>query len=307
MAEPRIPDISGLIPDLKVEFLLYELLKTGLDIDDVIINPLGNFRRRYRRDVAGMEIREYKDSNRQYLQLDINRNGIYDLLPKGLFHQPRNRKENLTRAQVIEEYNLQQEVEKEARLFFLPFEQELYRLALMLESEERESIFDVRNVLNNREFIRFWGIPGIFNGQQLCNLLYILPLVSFIVGDPHLTRLCFESILNDRVEIRASSPLDHEVTVADPAMLNVARVGVDFLVEHNYRDVSPCTDIFIYPAAREDLEAYLEGGTKKKMLDFLTGYFIPYENDLKVILVSGDQFMLAGEEGDSRLGISTNL
>ena len=105
MADIKPPLLFYHYPDLKVEFILGELLESGLDPEDVVINALGIFKRRYGKDIVGGEMREYKTNKRQYLKLDINRNGIYDLLPKGLFHQPQNRKNNITASQAIEEYN----------------------------------------------------------------------------------------------------------------------------------------------------------------------------------------------------------
>jgi hypothetical protein len=307
MVDPRTSYLSGHFPDLRVEFIFYELLETGLDPDDVIINALSIFKRRYSKDVVRGEIREYKESKRKYFQLEINRNGIYDLLPKGLFHQPQNRKNNTTYSQAIEEHKLQKQIESESRLFFLPFEQEIYRLALMLEAEERKSIFDVQNVFNNQVFIEFWNIPDLFNERQICNLLYILPLASFITGNHLLTRLCFESILNDRVVIRESSPLSHQDIDTGAVRLNHTRLGVDLVIENIYHEVAPCTDLFIYPSLPEDLVGYLEGGSKLKMLNFMCGYFMPFENDVRVTIMSEEKFSLTGEEQDSRLGITTNL
>ena len=307
MVKIKEPDSIKLTPDLKVEFILYELIESGLDPEDIVINALGIFKRRYGKDIISGEIRDYKEGKRQYYNLDVNRNGIYDLLPKGLFHQPQNRKSNLTVLQAIEEYKLQKHLEKEARLFFLPFEQEIYRLSLLLECEERKSIFDVQNVFKNQVFIDFWGIPEIFNEQQICNLLYLLPLSSFIVGNNSLTKLCFESILNDRVEIYESPPLNHQFVGAEDVNLNNINLGVNFIIENNYQEVATCTDISIHPSFPTDLVNYLEGGSKMKMLVFMLDYFLPFENDFSTHIIMEEKFSLSEKAHSSRLGITTNI
>ena len=294
-------------PDLKVEFILGELMETGLDPEDVVVNALGIFKRRYGKDIAGGEVREYKTSKRQYLSLDINRNGIYDILPKGLFHQPQNRKTNISASEAIEEYKLQKRIETESRMFFLPFEQEIYRLLLLLESEERKSIFDVQNVLKNQVFIGFWGIPDIFNELQICNLLYILPLTSYIVGNYPLTKLCFESILNDRVEIDDSSPLIHPFIETDHAVLNHVYLGVSFVIENSFHEAAGSLAISIYPTREGDLVSYLEGGAKLKMLRFMFDYFLPFENDITINIISEEIFVLTEDPHHARLGITTNI
>ena len=301
------PSLFNHIPDLRVEFVLYELLEAGLDPDDMVINALGIFKRRYGKDMVRGEIREYKEGKKQYLHFDVNRNGIYDQLPQGIFHQPQNRKSNLSTSQALEEYKLQKKIETESRLFFLPFEQELYRLALLLEAEERKSIFDVQNVLKNQVFIDFWGIPDIFNEQQICNLLYILPLAGLIAGDYSLTRLCFESILNDRVEIHESFPFNHQHIETDGSRLNSMELGINFVIGNNYHEVATSLNICIHPAIDEDLIEYLEGGTKLKMVRFLSDYFLPFEVDVEISIHLDEKFVLNPDSHQSRLGITTIL
>lgn len=305
MTDSKSPYLFNQNPDLKLEFVLGELLESGMDPDEVVVNALGIFRRRYGKDIAGNGIRDYKANKRQYLNIDINRNGIYDLLPRGLFHQPQNRKSNISSIQAIEEYKLQMQIEKDTRSFFLPFEQELYRLLLFLETEERKSIFDIQNVMRSQEYIDFWNIPDYFNDRQICNLLYILPLASFIVGNYKLTKLCFESILNDRIEITESLPVNHRVTEAGFTELNSVCLGVDFVIGENYREVSYGLDVFIHPSQTEDIIGYLDGGEKLKMLRFISDYFLPFDCDVTTHIVSEGLFELSEEHHHSRLGIST--
>jgi type VI secretion system protein ImpH len=305
MSLPDAPYRFDEYPDLKFEFILGELMESGLDPDVVVINALGIFRRKFGKDVAAGEIREYMTSRRQYVSIDINRDGIYDLLPMGLFHQPQSRVTNITAAQAIEEYRLQKQIEKDTRLFFLPFEQELYRLLLLLETEERKSIFDIQNVFRSQVFIDFWNIPDFFNERQTCNLLYLLPLASFIAGNYNLTKYCLESILNDRFEIIESPPANHIVSETGFADLNSIYLGVNFVIGENYREVSTGLDVFIHPTLAENIISYLDGGEKLKMLQFMFDYFLPFDCDVTTHIVSDEIFELREESGYSRLGINT--
>jgi type VI secretion system protein ImpH len=301
------PDTFDEYPDLKLEFVLGELMESGLDPDDIIINSLGIFRRRYGKDIVAGGLREYRTSKRQYVNIDVNRDGIYDLLPMGLFHQPQNRVNNVSPTQAIEEYKLQKQIEKDSRLFFLPFEQELYRLLLLLETEERKSIFDIQNVFRSQVFIDFWNIPDIFNERQTCNLLYILPLAGSIVGNYRLTKLCLEGILNDRIEICESMPLNHSVTETGNGELNYIYLGIDFVIGENYREVSFGLDVYIHPTGAKDIISYLEGGEKLKMLRFMFDYFLPFDCDVTTHIVAEEMFELREESSFSRLGINTAI
>jgi type VI secretion system protein ImpH len=305
-----IPDNSYLFaeyPGLKMEFVLGEFMESGLDPDEVVINALGLFRRRYGKDLAAGEIREYRTNRRQYLNIEVNRNGIYDLLPRGLFHQPQNRTSNISAPQAIEEYKLQMQIEKDSRLFFLPFEQELFRLLLLLESEERKSIFDIQNVFRSQVFIDFWKIPDYFNERQTCNLLFIIPLASFIVGNYPLTKLCLESILNDRVEISKSLPMVHTVPADGLGILNNTCLGVNFVIGDICNEVASGIDLYIHPSDMEDIILYLDGGEKLKMLQFLCEYFFPFDCDVTTHILSDEMFELGEKPCQSRLGITTAI
>ncbi len=66
MSTSNTPYLFNEYPDLKLEFILGELMESGLDPDEVVINALGIFKRRYGKDVAAGEIREYRTNKRQY-------------------------------------------------------------------------------------------------------------------------------------------------------------------------------------------------------------------------------------------------
>jgi hypothetical protein len=159
--------------------------------------------------------------------------------------------------------------------------------------------------MRSQEYVDFWNIPDYFNDRQICNLLYVLPLASFIVGNYNLTKLCFECILNDRIEITESLPVNHLVTEEGYAELNSVCLGVDFVIGENYREVSYGLDVFIHPSLTEDIISYLDGGEKLKMFRFMCDYFLPFDCDVTTHIVSEGLFELSEEHNQSRLGIST--
>src|SRR6478735_2689806 len=75
--------------DYKAVTLAAELIEQGLvNPDEVIILPVGAKQRAYAKEIA--EISNYNSvyRNREMLAIHINREGLYDMLPEGLFHQP---------------------------------------------------------------------------------------------------------------------------------------------------------------------------------------------------------------------------
>ncbi|KAJ1498776.1 hypothetical protein HMI54_012379, partial [Coelomomyces lativittatus] len=79
--------LNNLAPDLKVEFILTEILEEG-DLSDIVVASKGIFKRRFKKDLEQVLLQDYREGRNQYLSIEVNRSGIYDSLPQGLFHQP---------------------------------------------------------------------------------------------------------------------------------------------------------------------------------------------------------------------------
>jgi len=80
---------------------------------------------------------------------------------------------------------------------------------------------------------------------------------------------------------------------------------VDFIIEDIYHEVASSLAVSVYPNIPEDLVSYLEGGVKLKLLRFMFDYFLPFENDVTIHIVSGEKFELNEQSHHSRLGITT--
>jgi type VI secretion system protein ImpH len=75
--------------DFKAVTYAAELIEQGRFADDeVVILPIGPQERAYAKEIAGISTYRSVYRNRQMLAIRINREGLYDMLPEGLFHQP---------------------------------------------------------------------------------------------------------------------------------------------------------------------------------------------------------------------------
>jgi type VI secretion system protein ImpH len=308
MDELLINRIQQLEPDLKVEYILSEMLKSGISAEEIIVIPQGSFGRRYSRDVEVGGMTEFLGSTRAFYNIKCNRDGVYDTLPEGLLHQPQSRKPNKNLKETIEEIKIQKDIENASRRFFLPFEQELYLLKAYLETEERKSIIDNENIVANQVFLDFWELPKSLEDQQLCNLSYLLPNAHLIAGNLYLTRLCFESMLNSETEIRVIPPLEFSYSPKEVLKLNRTLLGVDFILGNSVRDTIPAIEVKIRIENKEELPGYLTGGNKSNLLKFLFNYFIAAEHEVvTVIELKGgeDEFLVSEETEDGRLGFNT--
>ncbi|HKL03614.1 MAG TPA: hypothetical protein VJ911_08060, partial [Cryomorphaceae bacterium] len=123
--------------DIRAEALAVNLLKNSKDlsenlsIEQLLISPIGDRKRRVENDVQEVKKRYFEQDTA--LQINVNRKGLFDTLPENLFLKTNVFQDSpKKRTQAIEEQI------KEARKFFLPFEQAAYQAKIEIEQVEQK-------------------------------------------------------------------------------------------------------------------------------------------------------------------------
>ena len=126
--------------DLRLEIVANEMINQGIEIDQILVSPMGGFFRGFRKDVAEINVLEDTLGGILYYQIKTSRDGIYDAIPENIFHD--NIEEILAGKIIdpIENVKKNREEEEAARKFFQIVEKEMYRLKILFEQEERKSI-----------------------------------------------------------------------------------------------------------------------------------------------------------------------
>jgi type VI secretion system protein ImpH len=296
--------------EIKAEIQLATELKEGLPINEVIIQSLGVFRRTAAKDIEQITTIQSEKGNNEKIVMQLNRNGLYDLLPEGLFHQPSNRKAFKSTKETLEEIDDQRAKEASARKFFLPLEQEFFLSRLMIELEERKYFVSLGNISFNHIFRHFWGLFPELTAQQATNLMYLLPLAHAIAGNIEKTSACFESILGEPVSIQFGDALVIKANNATPATTKQVRLGDDFIMGDSYTELMRAAYITIGPISNSSLVDYLSGGKREKLLQLLLNNFVPFEWDLVMnfeIDKNQRSFSIAEDRSASRLGYNAFL
>lgn len=182
---------------LKAEALCAELVANGVSFDSLIIKHSGAFRKSYRNDIEHAE--KSKGSDHEIL-IEINRDSIYDKLPEGLFHQTRGGSNTNGMTGMVGEYRRYREEERQARKFFQPIEQELFRYAVMIEEEERKLQYGILNGNLDADFYRFWNIDQSLPKKPASVLVLIMPWIREIKSDLKLTAKALSMILGKPVD-----------------------------------------------------------------------------------------------------------
>jgi len=119
--------------DTRLELLFDTLLKHGVSPDDINIKTNGLFYRKYSKDVMSV-LQDVSDPD--ILNINISRDGIYDILPQSITHNYRGRG---VHENPVQDFKSRKKEEKEARNFFNPLENEFF--AFRHEIEKFESDF----------------------------------------------------------------------------------------------------------------------------------------------------------------------
>lgn len=301
----------------RMETLLSELIETGvLDPDLLVIRPQNLFKRGYSRDI--LSIQEFasersKKKQPDTVQVDVCREGFYDMLPEFLFHAPDTISGYKKMDRRVQESEQAKEEEANARKFFLPLEQEFFRLRLDMEQEERTLLSGFSNPMQRALFDRFWtDVKGIGNYAESI-LFYLLPLAHKIAGNRLLMTAGFQAVLREQVQLEVVSPCpasktsDHETSLPG---LGGAALGFDFVMGAAVSEDLPDLLVRIGPIDLDVLPDYLDGGNKTRLLTILYSYFVPAEMEVSTEIILKKQaqnFVLNEDAATGRLAYSTYL
>lgn len=301
----NVEDILSIsaIFDIKVETLAATLLAQAegnlkdFGLEQMVVAPKGSDKRRYSNDVEKVK-RKYYDHDIALL-LEANRKGLFDTLPEHLFvrmdeayESPKAR----TRAFIQQR--------KEARKFFLPFEQAIYHPRIETEQLEQKYTEGFPDFIH-----KVWGLDEFddcLTDRQKFLLCYLLPEAYRTVGDWNLTGLCFEAVLQKPIDIRFVAPKQLEnptknITASD------MRLGEDSIVGDSFMDDMPSLEVYVRAVTYNDLPDYLEDGKKRKILEkLLYSYFIPLDIPVTTkIVVTEDA--LGFDLGEAVLGYNIKI
>jgi len=245
---------------------------------------------------------ENKDSQR-VLNFDLARNGLYDNLPEGIFHDPISIKSDVTYKALRQK---QKKQEKEARSFFEPLENEFFTQRLKIEQNERE-LNEQFSKLKNDFLIDFWRIGGKLPKNYTIKLLSLLPQAYKIAGNMNLTARCLQHALGYKVQmIKSFKTIKEKIKpVADDKQL-----GVDFVLALNETQVSyPMIKIIVGPVNNNELSKYVKGGDARKFISIFCDYFVPIEYDTELEIIAAQDkntFTLTLDE-QPVMGITTTI
>ena len=255
------------------------MMANGLSFNEIRLICNSNFKKSYRNEIDSARFDFNEEINLDELELVINRDGIYDRLPEGLFHQSKGNSKTSTTAQMTDEHRRFKEEEKLARKFFQPIEQELFRYSTMVEQEELNLAFGILNGDLKNELSDFWDIPAGLPDGPVKKLVQIMPWAKMIKGQIAQTAKALELILDKYVSYEQLETYNHLV----PEHLkggSLFELGIDTVVGNCFWEPSLTWKFYIENLTKKEIAAYRPNGPYGKLLKHFEEILIPLQIDI---------------------------
>lgn len=296
--------------DVRAEVIAADYVSDGLRLRNVTIKPGGSYKRTYSRDVLDSSLEEDDEGNPVRLELIVSRDGLYDMIPEGLFHQPDpNRRENKV-VDMVDNIKKSRKEEDDARRFFLAIEKEVYRQRILIEIDERKAYEDYSDHFRNDLFFQIWPDLITLKREFVNPLVQLLPRAFEVCGDIPLTEYCFRKVLGVEVKIFSTPVSTFDLSEMHTTRLGEATLGIDLFAGDIMVNFLPTIHIQVGPLKKYQLPDFLHGGAGEQAIQVLCNYFMPAEADLSTELVlekEEEQLFLKSEKHEAILGFTSRI
>jgi hypothetical protein len=259
---------------LQLEILCSELLRRGLSFDQLKLDFASNFKKSYHGDIEAIVPWLSEHSSREALQVSANRNGIYDRLPEGLFHQPLGHSRVADASAMKDEHRRYREEEKEAKRFFQPYDQEIFRYHLLVEQAEQTMSINLLRGNVNETWQHFWNLPEHLPEEANDAFVRILPWCFLISGDLALTTNALQFILSKKVDVKAFWQYEHRSGVA-PFQLGDALLSNNTILGQHYLMPELHWHFTIHDLTAAERAQFPAGKPMGLLLERFTDIFLP--------------------------------
>ncbi|CAM4072091.1 Type VI secretion, VasB, ImpH, VC_A0111 [Pedobacter westerhofensis] len=311
--KPSLNLRNNLDTDYKVITKAAELIESGdFEDDQIVVLPVGGRKSAFAKDLENHSF-YYSDSKRKdCLVIELNREGLYDMLPEGLFHQPPTGSSGFSEQEMIEDVQIRRAEEKDARKFFMPFEAELNHLRTILELYENK--LDKRTTYNDltRIFGAEWKEFELLDNEQSIIWMHLLPLISEKRNNLEFLGQLLSSLFKLNVKAALNDANLKRVPIAESMqfVLGAGSLGIDAVIGNSFLTDEEEVIISIGPADTDKLVRFMPGTPAACIIDLAVSYLIPVGNEVSIRLVADTANQLGSlgaESNNSFLGFTVYL
>lgn len=279
--EEVIDHIRRLHEDVRAEVVVGELLDNQLQQEEVTVQMQNVFSRAFARDITGVKLDDSQPYH-PFIMLQLSRDGLYDRLPEGLFHEFSSQRRGSVQ-EMVANYKKQQQEQQQARKFFQPLEHEFFLQRVFLEQREKHLLFDAFGKDADQLFLSFWGINPNLPKAPTNRLVRLLPYMHRIAGNIPLVQLCLQVILEEEVQI-VCDYTPRRVQSSSGVPLGDARLGLDTLAGEDFYTDMPVMKVTIGPLQRQRIYDYLPWQPYGQLLETCYNFLLPADVEIETLL-----------------------
>ncbi len=298
----KIAELLNRLPfDIRFEVVAADLIEQGIRPDQLIAWPKSIFKRRFSKDINSVWS-EKNNIGIEELHFELNRDGVYDILPEGVFHQRKSKRNGQNKGEVIADVKQARAEKESARLFFEPMENEVLHLRIQIERAERKLFLDFEQSETNDLMINFWNLEEYREYPSIPFLIRLLPIMFRISGKLDLVKTCYELLLGVPIKIKMTHDSDTWNMPMSGWQLSAHALGLETVLSSSLPDDLPSYQIEIGPLHASEIPNFLSQGKTTKYLHLLNSYFLvagcevkfsilPYEDEKKPLPISENSFL----------------
>ncbi|AYW36340.1 MULTISPECIES: type VI secretion system baseplate subunit TssG [Capnocytophaga] len=294
--------------DIRAEVLLNNLLQSGeITSKEYVVNHQGQSARSYRFDVLGAQVVDFNYDASQFLEINLSRDSLYDLLPESITHNIKNEKQGKSVETMIQEYKIRKRQEKAARQFFSPFENEFFNMGVAVESFESATFKELNSDEAPKLLYQLWDIPTYFPKYLASKFIKLLPYTYKIVGNISLASTILSELLGESVQIKDNEFEQYAELNQGVRLGNGIRLGVDLIIGEDYEDYTKHLVLEIGPIKKTSFSEFILNGKILEFIKMYCEYFFPLEveTQVEIILSEQERYFQIKEEQPTFLGYNT--
>jgi len=306
--ELLLDQINDIDSDFKAETIAAEIIENGYNPDQIHILRNGGSRRGHAKDLEDVYLQFSQQDLRDHLYIHVNKEGVYDILPEGLFHQPIQKRLEKDKEDILDEIKVHRNEEFFARKFFRLFETEVDRMHI--EGSLYEIKFEKK--ISNENFINvfqpYWPIIKLLNIDQAIRFLHIIPVLHKVRSKYDEAANAISLILEVPIEVLQIKLQKKDVGDNYESVVGERCLGIDWVLGNSFDDGIYDLKMTIGPIPAKQMAYFLETGVGYKILDTLCQLFFSANifivREFKVYPEDAS-FILSSHEDLAYLGINT--
>lgn len=272
--------INNLTTNFRSDVIAAAVVDNGLDADKVVILRRQGEARMTDKEIINIEYKQdYENHSQDVLQIRTNRQGIYDHLPEGVFHDCHGLKDNSPEL-IIHTIRHQHKQEFFIRRFFSLFEAETERARIDIQLTE----FRYDRPDKHRTFVDtmspLWPVIRQMDSRTAMLFISMVPYIDEIRTSYPLIAQALSVITGHRVRIEKQSAM--RASGLTFPRLGSIRLGVNAILKGDVRHT--CAKVMATPC-RENLKELLPGRKHYTILVALLRIFMPCPTDYELHIV----------------------